>query len=254
MTLKISWFWPYSCIHIENGSSNLVEAEFLPLEPCYFVKHLIKTVVSWLITDLCSVLSCVEWCQCRTQCHTSNRDHEAKEKVSPWFPETIQFLTSNDTHIEASGHDSNKKKKKNGVIESPYLLGFHIAQETLKFTMIDSFGSNVINKFWKNCNNIRHFQGFRTQILFVYQSMPCYQIAIRCILHIIGDKWRHATEPLGHTWGSIRHQSNSFCIGISRPCSKGKTFLAERINDPRFISSVSISKFSRRWRFEFQAS
>jgi hypothetical protein len=41
----------------------------------------------------------------------------------------------------------------------------------------------------------------------VYQAI-CYEIAIRCIFHVVGEKGRHAIVPSSHAWPSVRH----YCI------------------------------------------
>lgn len=62
---------------------------------------------------------------------------------------------------------------------------------------INSFVSNDINYFCDHYNNIRHFEGFRTQVFLVCE-------AIRYILHFSGDRWRHATDPFDHIWRASR--------------------------------------------------
>jgi hypothetical protein len=44
----------------------------------------------------------------------------------------------------------------------------------------------------------------------VYEAVACYQIAIRCIIRVVGDKRRHPIVPPDHTWHFIRHQFSQF--------------------------------------------
>jgi hypothetical protein len=48
--------------------------------------------------------------------------------------------------------------------------------------MINPFGPNEICEFLNHCNNIRHFEGFRTQVLLVYKETACYEIAMFVLL------------------------------------------------------------------------
>jgi hypothetical protein len=57
--------------------------------------------------------------------------------------------------------------------------------------MIHYVWLNEINEFWNHCYSIYHFEGVHTHIFLAYQAMAYYQIMIHCILHIVGDKWRH---------------------------------------------------------------
>jgi hypothetical protein len=178
MTLKINlkrWFSPvlasvgFSVLRIGKWDTSF-DGSCTSHNPSFLSN---SSLTRWLLlVGLCSVYSRVEWHQQETQPRKSSSDHKAEYKVSLSFPETTHFLTSSHTRLGAPDHDSTNELH----IVDPYSDSMSLN----KYSNYRWYSHAEIYYFWNQCNNIP-FEGFRIQIILMYQATAYHQIAIRYI-------------------------------------------------------------------------
>jgi hypothetical protein len=66
--------------------------------------------------------------------------------------------------MHACKHPTTTQSTNFRIVENMSVLRFFFTQEIFELAMTQSFGHDEINGFWKQYNNIRYFEWFRTQI------------------------------------------------------------------------------------------